>query len=171
VGTESECEFIDLRIDRDISCREIKDRLNRELTNEMQILEAYEPTSKFQDIGWANYEIEIQTPLASPETAQKLQALYTGGNLIMTKKTKSGDKEIDIAPMIRRIKVTCDLQRKNTLHISAMLSAGSTEHLNPEMLIKLARMHCGILNEDNVDELYSILRTKVFLADGEKEFR
>ena len=171
VGTESECEFIDLRIDRDISCREVKDRLNRELTNEMQILEAYEPTTKFQDIGWANYEIEISTPKASPELAARLQALYTGGNLIMTKKTKSGDKEIDISPMIRHIKVTCDTQRKNALHVSAVLSAGSADHLNPEMLIKLARTHCGILSEDNVGELYSILRTKVFLADGKTEFR
>ena len=89
----------------------------------------------------------------------------------MTKKTKSGDKEIDISPMIRHIKVTCDTQRKNALHVSAVLSAGSVDHLNPEMLIKLARTHCGILSEDNVEELYSILRTKVFLADGKTEFR
>ena len=171
VGTESECEFIDLRIDREISCSEVKERLNRELTSEMQILEAYEPTSKFQDIGWANYEIEINTPKASAELAEKLQALYTGGNLIMTKKTKSGDKEIDISPLIRRIKVSCDPQRKNSLHISATLCAGSSNHLNPEMLVKLARTHCGILNEDNVNEIYSILRTKVFFVDGEKEFR
>jgi len=171
VGTESECEFIDLRIDRDISCKEIKDRLNRELTSEMQILEAYEPTTKFQEIGWANYEIEILTSKASAELAQRLQALYTGGNLIMTKKTKSGDKEIDISPMIRRIKVIFDAEKQGRLHVSALLSAGSTEHLNPEMLIKLARTHEGILSEDNVSELYSILRTKVFHADGEKEFR
>ena len=171
VGTESECEFIDLRIDRDISCKEVKNRLNRELTSEMQILEAYEPTTKFQEIGWANYEIEILTPKASAELAKRLQALYTGGNLIMTKKTKSGDKEIDIAPMIRRIKVIFDDEKQGRLHISALLSAGSAEHLNPEMLIKLARTHEGILLEDNVDELYSILRTKVFCADGEKEFR
>ena len=36
VGTESECEFIDLRIDKDISPAEVKERLNRELTPEMQ---------------------------------------------------------------------------------------------------------------------------------------
>ncbi len=171
VGTESECEFIDLRIDSDISCQEVKDRLNRELTSEMQILEAYEPTTKFQEIGFAKYEIEIISPLANAETAQKLQALYDGGGLIMTKKTKSGDKEIDIAPMIRRIKVTHRGDKKNALHISTVLRAGNSEHLNPEMLIKLAREHCGILNEENLNETYTILRTHVYREDGESEFR
>ncbi|MBQ8439630.1 MAG: TIGR03960 family B12-binding radical SAM protein [Clostridia bacterium] len=171
VGTESECEFIDLRIDRDISCREVKELLNRELTSEMQILEAYEPTSKFQEIGWAKYEIEIKTPLADASLAQKLQILYEGGELMMTKKTKSGDKEINIAPMIRKIKVTSNPQKPGALHISAILRAGSAEHLNPEMLIKLARAHCGILNEENLNETYTILRTHVYREDGETDFR
>ena len=171
VGTESECEFIDLRVDRDISGQEVKDRLNRELTNEMRILEAYEAESRFQDIGWASYEIKLHTPTASNALAEQLQALYTGGPLLMTKKTKSGDKEIDIAPMIRSIRTVFDPHQPGVIHISAMLSAGSAEHLNPEMLIKLARANAGILDENDVNQTYSILRTKVFFADGKTQFR
>ncbi len=171
VGTESECEFIDLRIDRDISPAEVKDRLNEELTNEMQILEAYEPTSKFQDIAWAKYEMEIFAEHADADLAAKLQSLYETAPLCMTKKTKSGDKEIDIIPLIRRIKVVAPENHPNTLRISAILSAGSAEHLNPEFLIKAAKEQLGILNGDPSVERYSILRTHVYLADGVTEFK
>ena len=171
VGTESECEFIDLRIDRDISPAEVKERLNRELTEEMQILEAYEPTSKFQDIAWAKYEMCLRSAGADADMARKLEALYTTSPLNMTKKTKSGDKEIDITTMIRRIKAVYNADRADEIRISAILSAGSAEHLNPEMLIKAAKEHLGILSGDPTKESYTILRTHVYLSDGCTEFR
>ena len=171
VGTESECEFIDLRIDRDISPAEVKERLNRELTAEMQILEAYEPTSKFQDIAWAKYEMCLRFTGADADMARKLEALYTTSPLNMTKKTKSGDKEIDITTMIRRIKAVYNADRADEIRISAILSAGSAEHLNPEMLIKAAKEHLGILSGDPTKESFTILRTHVYLSDGCTEFR
>ena len=171
VGTESECEFIDLRIDRDISSAEVKERLNRELTAEMQILEAYEPTSKFQDIAWAKYEICLRFAGADANMASKLEGLYTTSPLNMTKKTKSGDKEIDITSMIRRIKAVYNADREGEIRISAILSAGSAEHLNPEMLIKAVKEQLGILSGDPTKESYTILRTHVYLSDGCTEFR
>ncbi len=171
VGTESECEFIDLRIDRDISPAEVKERLNRELTNEMQILEAYEPKSTFMDVCSAKYEFCLRFAGADAEIAQKLQTLYTTSPLNMTKKTKSGDKEIDIIGMIRRVKVVYNDAHPNEIRISAILSAGSTEHLNPEFLIKAAKDQLGILCDDPANETYSILRTHVYLADDTTEFR
>ena len=171
VGTESECEFIDLRIDRDVSPAEVKERLNRELTNEMQILEAYEPRSTFMDVCSAKYEFCLRFAGADAETAQRLQALYTTSPLYMTKKTKSGDKEIDIVGMIRRVKVVYNEAHPNEIRISAILSAGNSEHLNPEFLIKAAKDHLGILCTDPKVETYSILRTHVYLADDTTEFR
>ncbi len=168
VGTQSECEFIDLRIDRDIPPAAVKEQLNRELTSEMQILEAYEPTSKFQDIAWAKYEMSLRFAGADATVANKLETLYTTAPLYMTKKTKAGDKEIDITSMIRSVKaVAC----KDEIRISAVLRAGSAEHLNPELLIKAAKDQLGILSGDQSKETYSILRTHVYLEDGKTEFR
>lgn len=171
VGTESECEFIDLRVDRDIPPAELKKQLNRELTADMQILEAYEPTTKFQDVAWAKYEIALQAPSLNAEVASKLQALYTTAPLTMTKKTKSGEREIDIIPMIRKIHVVYNEDRPGEIRISAVLSAGSNEHLNPELLIKAARDRLGVLTGNPTEELYSILRTHVYLDDAKTEFR
>jgi len=171
VGTESECEYIDLRLDRDISCAELRDRLNRELTDEMRVCEAYEPTSKFADIGWAKYEMILRLTNASAELAARMQRLFETSPLEMTKKTKSGEKVIDVVPMIRRVRVVYHPDRPNEIRISAILSASSAEYLNPEMLIQAAKRECGILSGNPADEEYSILRTHVYLPDGETEFR
>lgn len=171
VGTESECEFIDLRIDRDITPAEVKERLNRELTQEMQILDAYEPTSKFQDIAWAKYEMELSFDGANAETAQKMQTLFETSPLYLTKKTKSGDKEIDIVPLIRNVTVTYRENTSAPIHIRAILAAGTAQHLNPELLIQAAKNKLGIFSGSNAEEAYSILRTHVYRSDGQTEFR
>ena len=171
VGTESECEMIDLRLDRDISPEELRDRLNHELTDEMRVEVAYEPTTKFADIGWAKYEMNLKFAGADQKTAEQLQKLFETSPLTMTKKTKSGEKEVDLIPMIKKIKVTCNPDRPDQIHISAILSASGSEYLNPEMLISAAKRECGILSGDPAQEEYTILRTHVYCADGVTEFR
>ena len=171
VGTESECEFIDLRIDKDITPAEVKERLNRHLTPEMQVLEAYEPTAGFGDVVWAKYELRLKLESADADLAQRLQALYQTPPLYMTKKTKSGEKEIDITTMIKQIKVIHSEAHPDEIAISAILAAGNTLHLNPEMLITAAKDRLGILSGDPTKESYSLLRTHVYLADGATEFK
>ena len=169
VGTQSECEFIDLRVDRDISCEEVKNLLNRELTDEMQVLDAYEPTSKFADIAWARYEIDLNFAGANAEMAEKLQSLFTTSPLLVMKKSKSGEKEVDLTQMIREFNATATEDGK--IAITAILRAGNTENLNPEMLIGVAKERLGILSGDPTQESYSILRTNVYTDDGVTEFK
>ena len=169
VGTESECEFIDLRVDRDITGKEVKERLNRELTDEMQVIEAYEPTSKFQDIAWARYQMKLSFAGADESTAAQLQDLFTTSPLTMLKKSKSGEREIDLIPMIKEVRVSSP--KTGEILIDTVLSAGNTEHLNPELLIKAAKDKLGILSGNPTAEHYSILRTNVYVADGVTEFR
>ena len=90
---------------------------------------------------------------------------------MMTKKTKSGEKEIDISALIRKINVVYLPAHPNEIRISAVLAAGNPEHLNPEMLIKAAREKGLILGGNPAEEQYSILRTHVYLSDGVTEFR
>lgn len=169
VGTESECEYLDLRLDRRIPPAEVVARLNRELTEEMAVLDAYEPTSKFQDIGWASYEMVLRFAGADEAVAESMQALFTTSPLMMTKKGKAGEREIDIVPLIRSVKVSCPAAGE--IRISAKLSAGGDAYLNPEFLITSAKTRLGILSGDPAQESYSILRTEVYLADGETVFR
>ena len=173
VGSEGLEEMVDLRIDRQITPAEIKAQLNAELTDEMQVSEVYIPTTAFSDIAWGTYQMTVKTPGDPAANAAAINKIFApdAEPIIMTKRSKSGDKEIDIIPMIRRIKVVHNADRAGEIRISAILSAGNTEHLNPEMLIKAAKERLGILSGNPTEESYTILRTHVYQKDGVTEFK
>lgn len=164
VGAQSEYEFLDIRIDREMSCREIMDRLNVELTDELRILEAYPPVSDFSEIAWASYEIGIhcETPCGAQEA--KLQRLLTESSLLLTKKTKSGEKEIDVIPLIRSVKTKYE-EGEDVLRLSVILRATTGEYLNPELLITGIKNKLGLLSGDPMKEWYTILRTAIMKED------
>ena len=101
VGTQSECEFLDIRLDRELTNEKIKELLNAEMTDELYIKEAYIPKTKFSDIAFCEYEYEIYCENACDDLAKSIGELFKASPLNMIKKTKSGEKEIDIIPLIR----------------------------------------------------------------------
>jgi radical SAM-linked protein len=169
VGAESECEYLDLRIDRDMSCDEIMARLNAVLTSELCVLDAYvAPKSVFADIVWAEYDIRIRTEGLTQSLANEMQAYLTTSPLMMDKKSKSGIRQVDVTTMIRALSATVE---DGELRIAATLCVSGSDYLNPEYLIRALRDKFGILSEGDVVSEYTILRTKVYLADGETKFR
>lgn len=164
VGAQSIYEFLDIRIDRDMDCKEIMARLNRELTDELCILDAYLPEHDFSEIAWASYEIKIHSATLAADSKNEFKRILTQSPLMLVKRTKAGEKEIDIVPLIRSLDVDWNEQEKQiTLHTT--LKATSTEFLNPEMLITALKTHCHILQGDPLQEWYSIMRTAVYKED------
>jgi len=162
VGAESECELLDIRIDRDMPLPEIMDRLNAELTDELRITDAYFPKNDFLDIGYADYKIVVHTSNANTETVDMIREILSSSPLMMTKKSKSGEKEIDIIPMISSFEAElCE----GDIVIKATLKASSTEYLNPELLISALRERCGILSGNIAEEWYTVMRTAIRKAD------
>lgn len=164
VGAQSICEYLDIRIDREMPCEEIKNRLNAELTDELYITDAYIPNSDFSDIRWASYEIELYTSSADENLALDIERLLTHSPLLLTKRTKSGEKEIDIIPMINSVKACFDGCTK-TVKLQTVLAASSTEYLNPEMLITAIKQKLGALCQDPSKEWYTIMRTELLKQD------
>ncbi len=164
VGAQSVCEYLDIRIDREMSCEEIKERLNRELTEELYVTDVYIPQRDFSEIAWASYDIEVYTDGASKDMAEKAQRILTASPLILTKRTKSGEKDIDIIPMINSVRVEFD-SACGTLKIACTLSASSTEYLNPEMLMTALKQNIGIMSGNPADEWYTIMRTELLRQD------
>lgn len=164
VGAQSVCEYLDIRIDRDMSCEEIKARLNAELTDELCIIDAYLPQADFSEIAWASYEISIVTAGADEGLAKRAEELLTTAPLVMTKRTKSGEKDVDIIPMIRSAKAVCD-DASGAINVSCVLSASSTEYLNPEMLVTALKNNLDVLCGDPTVENYTILRTELYTKE------
>lgn len=169
IGSESICEYLDLSMQGDISCAEIMERLNRELTDELCIIDAYIAERKFLDIAWADYTCEIFCDGASDKLAADAEKLLSTSPVNMIKSTKSGDKEIDIVPLIKKAVVSFD-EESGLLVIKARLSATSTSFLNPEMLISAMKRELGILSGDPSREWYTIMR-EALLDTKEEIFR
>ncbi len=168
VGSESECEMLDVRIERDMSLDEIKERLNRELTDELRTLEVYVPTEKFTAIAFAEYEYTVVTTGADAALAERIAHELREGALTVTKKSKSGEKEIDLREYVKHADVTLD---GGVITIHATLSAAEGKYVSPEALISALRAKIGILSGDPTKENYRIVRRRALCADGVTEFR
>ena len=106
VGSESECEMLDVRVEREMSCEEIKDRLNAELTDELRVLEVYPAERKFGEIAYAEYDYEIYTAGADEALAAAVAETLKNGPMIVTRRTKSTEGEVDIRAFIHRFAVS-----------------------------------------------------------------
>lgn len=167
VGTESECEYLDLRIDREITDGEIMDQLNLCLTDEMRILEVYRPDRKFSDIAFAEYDIHIHSSGIGTDFAAGAEKYLTTSPIIVTRRGKAGERQEDIVPQMRSVSVTSG---EGEAHLCLLVYAG-VGALNPEFVVDALKKQFGILSGNPLDEHYRIVRKKLYLADGTTEFR
>jgi radical SAM-linked protein len=131
VGTASLCELMDFRLRAFMSLPEIPFRLNRVLPEGVKILEAYEWENKFGQIKWLDVDGVFEYD-ASPtaETLQGLMDFFARERIIISKKTKRGTGEADIAPDIRNISFDTEGDR---VRLKALVSAQEPT-LKPELL-------------------------------------
>ena len=161
IGTESVCEFMDIRLNDYIAPDEAMKRLNENLTDEMQVLECYYPESKFTDLKWLSYTITINTENMSDALASSCNEVLNGPSIEVEK--KNSEKTFDIKPLIKSANVKREGQ---SMIISAILSADPSTFLNPEYVIKALRDKCGILSSENLlCESYSIVREEAYYDD------
>ena len=171
VGTESVCEYMDLRLVERISEQEAKARLNANMTDEMQVMEAYYPETKLTELKWLSYDIKIKTAGADSSLAEKCEALLLSDSVEVEKKIKDkkGDtKLVNIRPLIKNAK--CSFDGEHIL-LRTTLSADASSFLNPEYIIKALRSYLGVLSDSCIiNEYYSVLRTDAYKEDM-TEFR
>ena len=122
LGTESVCEYVDIKITEPMSHEEIKRRLGAALTSDMAVTEVYSPKMKFQDIAYALYEV---TPY-EPYDLSVLDA----DKVMIKKHSKKGEIEIDIKERIKSIEVKGD-------KIMILGRADQLNYLNPEQVMAL----------------------------------
>lgn len=176
VGAQSECEYLDVRVERAIPPLELMDHINYELTEELRFLDAYYPETALEDIYWAEYDFVIKTQGADESLANEIKKLLCGERVIILKKAKDKNKkiffkEIDIAPYIRDIRVRFE---DGLIKINAKLSASINQthpHINPENIVTMLKDKLEILSGDITKEQYDIIRTRIYFEDGVTDFR
>jgi radical SAM-linked protein len=163
VGTASLCEFMDFKITEDVSGEVICETLNSVFPDGLRAIEAYEPTSKFHDIGWADYEIRME--IASAETYVEVVKNTLSEPIVIEKTTKIGTRTIDIAPLTRILSVS---EENGELVLRLRLSATTDNYVNPKYIIDFLTAKLGIPGEKDD---YTVCRTAVYLADGVTPFK
>ena len=160
IGTESICEYMDIRLSEKISPDEAKARLNANMTEQMQATEVYYPKTKLTELKWLGYEICIRTTDDAVSLSEKINETFDSDELPILKKTKSGEATVNIKPLIRSAYAKAASEK---IVISCVLSADPSAFLNPEYIIKLLRERCGILSHEKLlEETYSITRTNAY---------
>lgn len=163
IGTESVCEFMDIRLTEKIDTQIAIDALNANMTLQMQAIDAYYPETKMTSLRWLGYEIGINTKGDMESVAAACAEALSADTLPVLKKTKSGEASVDIKPMVKSTEVKFDGEK---IRIRCILSADSSAFLNPEYIVKVLRERCGILSSGNlVEENYTILRTNAYRED------
>lgn len=165
IGTESKCEYMDLRLTERIPEADIMLALNKNLTDEMQVTEVYYPETKLTDLKWFSYTVTVKTNGADEALAKKCEELLNSDKVEIEKKTKPGEptKTADIAPLIKSANAVFS---NGEIIISCCLSADQSCFLNPEYLIKALKKYCGVLSSENLtEEYYTIMRNAAYCAD------
>lgn len=163
IGAESYCEFMDVRLTKRITPDEAMSALNLNMTDEMQVIEAYYPDSKFTELKWISYSIMIRTTGACEKLAKASAEYLTSEKVEILKHTKSGEALVDIRPLIKDANASFD---NGVLKLCAVISADPSAFLNPEYLVKALREKFGILSDPDITkEDYSIVRENAYFED------
>ena len=163
IGTESLCEYMDIRLTERADADILMARLNANMTDEMQATEAYYPTTKLSSLGYLEYIIDVKTEGADENLVRFISDVMSAPELQILKKTKSGEAVVDIKPLIGSF--TAELSGEHII-IKCTLSAEPSSFLNPDSIIKILRDKCGILSsEDLMSEGYTVTRTNAYFAD------
>lgn len=119
---EGERELFDFRVNDEIPVSDIKEKLQGSAFPEMEIISVEVAVGKLTTKR-AVWRIELETALTPDEIKNAFE-----GEMLVTKRSKSGDKTVDIAPMAKF--VSCDING-GTMHLRVELNAAGNDYLNP----------------------------------------
>lgn len=164
LGQSSDCEYMDIRIEGDITDEEIMNRLNAVLPEGVKILSVSAPVYDAKEIEKALYFVKLvfKDAETSKGFAERAQTLAEGEELLAEKRGKKGHrkvmKQINLIDFIYDMKFsTAD----NIVNLQCVLAAGNTNNLNPTLLVETLEKEIGIEHE-----MEYIVRRKLITKDN-----
>ncbi len=159
LGTTGESEFVDIDFEDKADMALVVKKLNLCLPPDIKILEASVPQAKAKDIVSAEYIFDID--VSEEIEKEKVDEFFKKTNIPALKKTKRGEKEINLSEYIKEYEVL-ELKDKK-LKLKAVLSAGGENNIKPGIV---AEKLCEFINTP--PENAEIHRTKIFYLAGKE---
>ena len=128
---DSNCELLDFEPMAGLDTDALK-RLCTSLPEGLDVLEIYSSPRKFGQIRWLRSLCTLHYSAGVPDDAVSvLTRRFSAGPLIIHKRTKRGEADMDILPMIHRISFTAT---ENTIAVTAVIAAQNPT-LNPAGIV------------------------------------
>lgn len=135
VGATSDGEYLDMTVNSMVSTQDIMDRLNNVMNEGIKILaitELKEGDDKAMTLSYAaRYCLKLRKSANFSEWTHKMEEYLQGDHLPAIKKTKSGEKEIDMKQML--FDYAFDHENSS---VNMLLSMSSKETLKPALLFE-----------------------------------
>lgn len=133
VGVTSQCEYIDIGLDESLKPSEVMERLNRVLPDGIVMLAAKqlsEEDLKFKAVDSAVYLVKVEL---KRELQVELSSFLSHDTIVVSKKSKSAVKDVDIKRDIRAVSIVH--QEGRFIDFEVEVSAGGNYNLKPELVI------------------------------------
>lgn len=142
VGVTSESEFVDIDFDDSASNGEIAEKLGRALPPDMKVLKIGEPEISANDICSALYHVVLKGSGISKES---LESFFEKEDIPAVKKTKKGEKTVNLKDYIKSFKITGAEDGEAELEL--VLSAGGSANIKPAIVADKIFEHSGCGDE------------------------
>lgn len=164
VGITSESEYFDIELNESVSSLVDFERLNDVMVEGIEIVNYIEISDKRKETGMsivaaADYLSHFNNCELPSNWNVALQNFFKEEHIVIVKKTKKSEKEVDIRPMIYRLE-----ERDNAIFMQ--IATGSIENLKPE-LVMLAFARYLDINKDDLS--FSHHRMEVYANVGTTE--
>lgn len=158
LGYESLAEICDFELGdgETLSPQAIYEMLSPRMPSGLGLKSVAERERPLSDIAFAGYKITFSDTKELNKEA--VERLFSGDTLIVSKKSKSGERDTDIMPLIRALSVT---SLPEGLQIECVLAFSPGESLNPDNITKAIGRYLGASPE------VSYLKTAVYDGAGE----
>ena len=163
VGASSSAEWLDIKMDKEISADEFSERVNAALPRGFSIVEAHCAEDKYPSLSAvmaaADYSVVLRFAdvVNGKDISNAIEKLLSD-SIVVLKKTKSGMKNVDIRPMVYKMQLDIAKDCECTLSLAGRLDAAGG--LNADLLLGAFK---DILERDFT---FSLHREVIYSADG-----
>ncbi|MBQ8783986.1 MAG: DUF2344 domain-containing protein [Clostridia bacterium] len=164
LGQSSECEYMDIRIEGDMTNEQVKDALSAVMPEGVGIVSVADPVFNANEIASAGYAVTLE--FADENEAESFcysaDALMSGDELMAEKMGKKGHrkvlKQVNLIEQIFGKEITLDGSK---VILSLNLAAGNSVNLNPSLLIETLEKNIQISSKQQ-----HIVREDLLTASG-----
>jgi len=170
VGVYSDAEYMDIVLVEELNEDEIINRLNEKTASGIRFLEARKVVNKEGEkklpqsmalIDAARFTIKMVCADANI-VEEKMKALEKENQWNTIKKSKKGEKEVNLRTMIKEMKYWIN---NDEFILNILISSGSREHLSPDLVASYIKSNIPeILDDAFVD----IKREEMYVLDNNK---